>query len=116
MRFSILLNCNLAPFFKFSWLERRGPYVSIVFVILIEALSRMSFAAVSGGLLSGFSVGTENVGGFDFLWMKSLGLMGWVSRNSLGAGGRSVLDFLNSRCVTDQRLVFGMLCGVGNDP
>ena len=58
-----------------------------MFVILIEALGRMSFAAVSGGLLSGFSVGTENVGGFHFLWMKSLGLMRWVSRNSFGGVG-----------------------------
>jgi len=32
---------------------------------VMEALGRLIYAAVSGGLLFDFSVGTGNVGGFD---------------------------------------------------
>jgi len=48
--------------------------------------------------------------------MKSLGHMGWVFGNSLGGVGRSFLDILDLRWVTTPRLVFGMVCGVGNNP
>ena len=48
--------------------------------------------------------------------MGSLGLMGRVSGSSLGEGGRSSLDFLDSWWVMTPILVFGLTCGVGNDP
>jgi hypothetical protein len=56
------------------------------------------------------------VSGVGGALMKSLGLMGWVSRNSLGGVGRSFLDLLDSRWVMAPRLVFGMMCGVGMAP
>jgi hypothetical protein len=37
----------------------------LLFVIVMEALGKMISTAVSGGLLSGFSVGTRNDGGID---------------------------------------------------
>jgi len=37
----------------------------MLFVIVIKALSKMIFAIVNVGLLSGFSVGSRNVGAFN---------------------------------------------------
>lgn len=48
--------------------------------------------------------------------MKFLGLMGWISENSLGRGVRRFLDVLVSRWATTPILVFGTMCGVGNGP
>jgi hypothetical protein len=48
--------------------------------------------------------------------MELMGLMGWVSGNSLGGIGRSFLDVLDLRWVTAPRLIFGMMCGVGGKP
>jgi hypothetical protein len=56
------------------------------------------------------------VNGVGSALTKSLGLMGWVYRSSLGRDGRSFLDFLDSRWVMTSRLVFGMMCGVGEKP
>jgi hypothetical protein len=48
--------------------------------------------------------------------MKFWGLMGLVSRNSLGGGWRSYLDVLVSRSGAASRLVFGTMCGMGIVP
>jgi hypothetical protein len=48
--------------------------------------------------------------------MKYLGLMCWVSGNSLGGGVKSFPKVLDSRWVTAPKLVFGTTCGVGNVP
>jgi hypothetical protein len=59
VRFSVLVNSSPTGFFSSSRGLRQGdPLSPLLFVIVMEALGRMISAAVSGGLLSGFSVGT----------------------------------------------------------
>jgi hypothetical protein len=65
MRFSVLVNGTPTGFFSSSRGSRQGD--PVLFVLVMEALGRMIFATVSGGLLSGFSVG--NVGGFVFSYL-----------------------------------------------
>jgi hypothetical protein len=55
-----LVNGNPASFFSISHGLRQGDLLShFLFVIVIEAFSRMLSATVDGGLLSGFSVGSR---------------------------------------------------------
>jgi hypothetical protein len=62
VRFSVLINGGPEGFFGSSRGIRQGDSLSpLLFVIVMEALSRMMSKAVDGGLLSGFQVGsTEN--------------------------------------------------------
>jgi hypothetical protein len=63
--FSVLVNNTPTGLFNSSHGPRQGgPLSPLLFVFLMEALGRMIYAAVSGRLLSGFSVG--NNGGFVF--------------------------------------------------
>jgi hypothetical protein len=55
----------------FLWLETRDPLSPMLFVLVMEILSIMSSAAVSGGLLFGVSVG--NVGGIEFSYLLFVG-------------------------------------------
>jgi hypothetical protein len=65
VRFSVLVNNTPTGFFNSSHGPRQGgPLSPLLFVFLMEALGRMIYDAVSGRLLSGFSVG--NNGGFVF--------------------------------------------------
>jgi len=58
IKFSILVNGVLSGFFKSSWGIRHGnPLSPLLFVVVMEALSRMLNASILQGLLSGFSVG-----------------------------------------------------------
>jgi hypothetical protein len=45
--------------------RQEDPLATLLFVIVMEALGRMIYVAMSGILLSGFSMGTRNVGGID---------------------------------------------------
>jgi hypothetical protein len=61
---------NPYDFFSSSNGLRQGYlFSSLLFVIVMEALSRMLFAFVNGGLLSSFSVGSRN---FDVLNISHL--------------------------------------------
>jgi hypothetical protein len=46
-------------------LREGSPQSPLMFVIVMEALGRLIYAVVSGGLLFDFFVGTGNVGEFD---------------------------------------------------
>jgi hypothetical protein len=60
MRFSILVNCFSTCFFSSSCGLRLGdPLSPLLFVKVMEALGMMISDVVSGGLLSGFSMGTR---------------------------------------------------------
>lgn len=58
MRFSVLVNGTPTEVFGSSpGLRQGGPLSPRLFVIVMEVLGRMISIAVSGGLLSSFSVG-----------------------------------------------------------
>jgi len=59
--FSIMINRTPSKFFDSSHGLRQGdPFFPLVFVIFMEALSKMMSATVYKGLLSGFLVGSKN--------------------------------------------------------
>jgi hypothetical protein len=59
--FSILINGPLSRFFSNSCGWRQGDILSLLlFVVVMEALSKMMSATMDRGLLSGFSVGSRN--------------------------------------------------------
>ncbi len=58
VRFSILINGSTSRFFSSSRDLRRGdPLSPLLFVVVMEALSRMMAATEDRGLVDGFSVG-----------------------------------------------------------
>jgi hypothetical protein len=60
VRFSVLVSGTLSGFFTSSHELRQGDFQSpLLFVIVVEALSKMLTAIVHKGLLSGFSVGSR---------------------------------------------------------
>jgi hypothetical protein len=60
-RFSVLVNGSAHGFFPTSRGLRQGdPLSPLLFIIVMEALSRMLERAVAGGYISGFSVGDSN--------------------------------------------------------
>jgi hypothetical protein len=63
VRFSILVNGSQFNFSSSSrGLRQCDPLSPFIFVIVMEALNRMLFANLNGGLLSGFSVGSRHFG------------------------------------------------------
>jgi len=61
VRFSMLINGSPNDFFSSSRRLRQGdPLSPLLFVFVMEALSRMISTAVSGGLLESFKVGNAN--------------------------------------------------------
>jgi hypothetical protein len=70
VHFAVLVNSNLMGFFSSSHDLREGdPLSPLVFIIIIKALSRMISAMVNGGLFSGFSVGSKNVGALNISYL-----------------------------------------------
>jgi len=66
VHFSILVNWNPFKFFSsFCGLIQGHPLSFLLFVIVIETLSKMLSATVNGGLILGFSVGSRNFGGIN---------------------------------------------------
>jgi hypothetical protein len=61
MRFSILINESISSLFSSSRGFRQGdPLSPLLFVIVMDALSRMMSTTVYNVLLSGFSIGARN--------------------------------------------------------
>jgi hypothetical protein len=61
VRFSILVNSTPSGFFSSSRGLRQGdPFSPLLFVVVMEALSRMLAAALDQGNLTGFSVGSRD--------------------------------------------------------
>jgi hypothetical protein len=59
---SVLVNGNPSRSFSSSCSLRQGdPLSPLLFVIVMEVLSKMLFAIETGGVLSGFSVGFRNI-------------------------------------------------------
>lgn len=80
LRFSILVNGSPNGFFSSSRGLRQGdPLSPLLFVFVMEALSRRIFAAVSGGLLEGFKVGNDN---FSYLLFANDSLIFCSARSS----------------------------------
>jgi len=70
MRFSILVSGTLSGFFNSTRGLREGdPLSPLLFVVVMEALSRMLIAAMDQGNLRGFSVGPRD---FDALVVNHL--------------------------------------------
>jgi hypothetical protein len=68
--FLVLVNGSPPDFFNSSHGLRQGdPLSPFLFVIVMEALSRMLSATVNGGLLSGFYVGSRHSGMIDISHM-----------------------------------------------
>jgi len=66
VQFSILVNGTPSGFFSSSRGLRQGdPLLPLLFVIVIEALSKLFTVAVHEGFLSGFSVGSGGNGLLD---------------------------------------------------
>jgi hypothetical protein len=61
VRYSVLINGASSGFLSSNWGLRQGdPFSPLLFVIVMEALSRMMAATIDMGLLDGFSVGSRN--------------------------------------------------------
>ena len=64
VRFSVLVNGSSAGFFQsYKGLRQGDPLSPFLFILVMEALSRMVQRGVSGGLLEGFEVGGNFGGG-----------------------------------------------------
>jgi len=63
VHFAVLVNSNSHD------LREGDPLSPLVFIIIIKALSRMISAMVNGGLFSGFSVGSKNVGALNISYL-----------------------------------------------
>lgn len=59
------MTCPTSFFNSSRGLSQENPLSPMLFVIVMETLGKINSAAVSGGLLFGFFVGTRNVGGID---------------------------------------------------
>ena len=82
MRFLVLINGSSSGFFDSSHGVRQGdPLSPFLFVLVMEAFSRMIKASINRGLITGFSVGASRIGllsltcslpmTLSFLWGRS---------------------------------------------
>jgi hypothetical protein len=73
IHFSVLGNNTLAGFFSNSHgLRQGGSLSSLLFVIVMKALSKVISAIMNWGLLLGFFVGSRNVGGLNLSYLRCL--------------------------------------------